>query len=71
VGDDAAPPREALLGRFGLVPHWSKNDKIARHTYNARSETVAPKPSFRDAWRRRSFRSTGWSCLATCIAERS
>jgi len=37
VGDDAVPPREALLGRFGLIPHCSKDDKIARHTYNARS----------------------------------
>lgn len=44
--------REALLGRFGLIPHWAKEDKIGRHTYNARSETVAEKPSFRDAWRR-------------------
>ncbi|PUE55696.1 SOS response-associated peptidase [Limnohabitans parvus] len=52
VGDDAVPPREALLGSFGLIPHWSKDDKIASHTYNARSETVAEKPSFRDAWRR-------------------
>jgi putative SOS response-associated peptidase YedK len=52
VGDDALPPREALLGSFGLIPHWSKDDKIARHTFNARSETVAEKPSFRDAWRR-------------------
>lgn len=52
VGDDALPAREALLGSFGLIPHWSKDDKIARHTYNARSETVAEKPSFRDAWRR-------------------
>ena len=52
VGDDAVPPREALLGSFGLIPHWSKDDKMARHTYNARSETVAEKPSFRDAWRR-------------------
>ena len=52
VGDDAVPPREALVGSFGLIPHWSKDDKIARHTYNARSETVAEKPSFRDAWKR-------------------
>lgn len=43
--------REMLLGSFGLIPHWSADTKIARHTYNARSETVAEKPSYRDAWR--------------------
>lgn len=51
VGDEAVPPMEALTGLFGLVPHWSADTKIARHTYNARSETVAIKPSFRDAWK--------------------
>lgn len=44
--------REGLLGRFGLIPHWAKDASIARHTYNARAETVGEKPSFRDAWRR-------------------
>jgi putative SOS response-associated peptidase YedK len=43
--------REAAVGLFGLVPHWSKDLAIGRRTYNARSETVAEKPSFRDAWR--------------------
>ncbi|MDD4978735.1 MAG: SOS response-associated peptidase [Gallionella sp.] len=43
--------RHALLGSFGLVPHWASDTKIARNTYNARSETVADKPSYRDAWR--------------------
>jgi len=52
VGDEAVPNREAVVGRFGLIPHWSKDDKISRHTYNARSETVMVKPSFRDAWRK-------------------
>lgn len=52
VGDEAVPTREGLLGSFGLIPAWSRDAKIARHTYNARSETVAEKPSFRDAWRR-------------------
>ena len=51
VGDDAVPLREAMLGSFGLIPHWAKDTKMARHTYNARSETVAEKPSFRDACR--------------------
>lgn len=52
VGDEAVPNREAVVGRFGLIPHWSKDDKISRRTYNARSETVREKPSFRDAWRK-------------------
>jgi putative SOS response-associated peptidase YedK len=52
VGDEAVPAREAQVGSFGLIPAWSRDTKIARHTYNARSETVAEKPSFRDAWRR-------------------
>jgi putative SOS response-associated peptidase YedK len=43
--------REAAVGLFGLVPHWSKDLAIGRRTYNARSETAAEKPSFRDAWR--------------------
>jgi putative SOS response-associated peptidase YedK len=51
-GDQAVPDREVLLGRFGLLPHWAKDDKLSRSTYNARSETVASKPAFRDAWRR-------------------
>ncbi len=52
VGDEAVLSREAVVGRFGLIPHWSKDDKISRHTYNARAETVMEKPSFRDAWRK-------------------
>ena len=52
AGDDAVPAMEAVSGMFGLVPHWATDTKIARQTYNARSETVAEKPSFRDAWKR-------------------
>ena len=51
AGDDAVPHREALPGQFGLIPHWATDTTIARRTFNARSETVATKPSFRDAWR--------------------
>lgn len=51
VGDDAVPAREAAAGLFGLVPHWAGELSFGRRTYNARSETVAEKPSFRDAWR--------------------
>lgn len=51
VDDEAFPLRELLVGSFGLIPHWSKDATIARRTYNARSETVHEKPSYRDAWR--------------------
>lgn len=44
--------RETRNGLFGLLPHWAADEKLARSTYNARSETVASKPSFRDAWRK-------------------
>ncbi|WP_442800286.1 SOS response-associated peptidase family protein [Pseudomonas sp. MS-1(2024)] len=40
-----------LTGSFGLIPGWSKDTKIARRCYNARSETAAVKPSFRNAWK--------------------
>lgn len=44
--------RQAELGLFGLIPAWAKELAFGRRTYNARSETVHEKPSFRDAWRR-------------------
>ncbi|WP_346798097.1 SOS response-associated peptidase [Halomonas sp. Bachu 37] len=49
--DEDAPHLDALVGRFGLLPPWAKDEKLARKTYNARSETASIKPSFRGAWR--------------------
>jgi putative SOS response-associated peptidase YedK len=46
--------RACALGMFGMVPHWA-DQKLARQTYNARTETVATKPSFRNAFKRRQF----------------
>jgi putative SOS response-associated peptidase YedK len=43
------------LAVFGLVPGWSKDKSIGKRTYNARSETVAEKPSYRSAWRQRRY----------------
>lgn len=37
------------MAAFGLIPSWSKDRTIGRRTYNARSETVAEKPSYRMA----------------------
>lgn len=39
--------------RWGLIPSWAKDTQIAAKLINARSETVAEKPSFRSAFRRR------------------
>ncbi len=41
--------------KFGLVPKWAKDLKICRNTYNARTETVHEKPSFRNAWAKSQF----------------
>ena len=52
VGDEAVPLAEHLPGLFGLVPHWADSTKLTKSTFNARSETAAEKPSFRDAWKK-------------------
>lgn len=45
--------REALPLRWGLVPAWAKDAAIGARMINARAETVAEKPAFRAAFRRR------------------
>jgi putative SOS response-associated peptidase YedK len=45
--------RELRLRRWGLVPRWAKDASIGSRLINARSETAAEKPAFRDALRRR------------------
>ncbi|HWY55875.1 MAG TPA: SOS response-associated peptidase [Terriglobales bacterium] len=42
------PVRQLSNMRWGLVPHWSKSASDAASTINARSETAATKPAFRD-----------------------
>ena len=62
---NVAPTKEAYLvrqgergadvevARWGLVPSWAKDRTIGQRLINARSETVAEKPSFRAAFARR------------------
>ena len=40
---------------FGMIPKWAKDTSFAKYTYNARSETVADKPSFKNAWYNNQF----------------
>lgn len=39
--------------RWGLLPRWAKDPSVSNRLFNARSETVAEKPSFRAAFKKR------------------
>ncbi len=41
------------LAKWGLVPFWAKDAKIGNRMINARAESLATKPSFRDAYQHR------------------
>lgn len=56
------PALVAENGMFGLLPQFATELRYGRNTYNARSETVHSKPSFRDAW----WRSQ--RCIIPCDA---
>lgn len=45
--------RQLEFIRWGLVPSWAKDPKIGSKLINARAETVATRPAFRTALRRR------------------
>ncbi len=47
------PVRELSLMRWGLSPSWAKDSSVAAKMINARSETAATKPAFRDAMKYR------------------
>lgn len=38
---------------MGLIPRWARDKEIGSKTFNARAETVAEKPSFREPFKRR------------------
>ncbi|MCB1778124.1 MAG: SOS response-associated peptidase [Candidatus Competibacteraceae bacterium] len=46
-------PWEAVFLRWGLVPAWSPEPRTTYSTINARAETVADKPTYRQAFRQR------------------
>jgi putative SOS response-associated peptidase YedK len=45
--------RELVPLKWGLIPSWAKDPKIATQCLNARAETVAEKPAFRSAFKKR------------------
>lgn len=45
--------RQFKMMRWGLIPKWSKDSKIGAKLINARAETVAEKPAFKSAFRKR------------------
>lgn len=45
--------RKGVYLHWGLIPSWTKDAKISGHLINARAETLAEKPSFRAAFRKR------------------
>ncbi|PSB05241.1 SOS response-associated peptidase [Merismopedia glauca] len=45
--------RQLKFRQWGLIPSWAKDATISAKLINARAETVAEKPSFRTAFRRR------------------
>jgi len=51
--DAADGRRELVLLRWGLIPHWADDPAIGNRLINARAESVAVKPAFRESFRRR------------------
>src|SRR6266436_4132718 len=54
VGDDGERYMKQM--KWGLIPSWAKDPAIANKLINARAETIAEKPSFRNALKK-------WRCL--------
>lgn len=51
IGPDGTRHVEAF--HWGLIPHWAKDRKIASRMINARSETLAEKPSYKGLFRKK------------------
>lgn len=45
--------REGVMLRWGLIPSWGKDAKIGASLINAGADTVADKPSYRSAFKKR------------------
>jgi putative SOS response-associated peptidase YedK len=45
--------KKIVTMKWGLVPHWAKDDKNASKLINGRAETIIEKPSFKDSFKKR------------------
>lgn len=52
-GEERRPVRQIHVAKWGLVPGWAKDASVGARAFNARSETVLEKPTFREAVRAR------------------
>jgi putative SOS response-associated peptidase YedK len=50
---ELADAREMAFYKWGLIPSWAKDRSMGTRLINARSETVAEKPAFREAFKKR------------------
>jgi putative SOS response-associated peptidase YedK len=50
--DAESGKRRLDVNRWGLLPFWAKDEKLAYSTFNARGEEVDQKPAFREAFKR-------------------
>jgi putative SOS response-associated peptidase YedK len=53
TASDGSLTRHLGLARWGLIPFWAKDPNIGRKLFNARSDGLSDKPSFRGAFRER------------------
>ncbi len=49
----SAEPRKATLAQWGLIPHWAPDASMGGRLINARADSLAEKPTFREAFTRR------------------
>jgi putative SOS response-associated peptidase YedK len=62
IPDTGRTVRSIRVMRWGLVPHWAKDPAVGSRLINARAESAASKPAFRDAVARRRclLPADGW-----------
>ena len=53
IAEEVEEGRHAMCARWGLIPSWANDSLVGNGQANARGDTVATKPMFRDAFKAR------------------